>query len=81
MARQTVMRPHVPRMSGVDFVELLAQTPGPRPPVLMRSTEGLMAKHPLGIALTPTENEAIVAWLEALDGELPAALTDPPELP
>jgi two-component system chemotaxis response regulator CheY len=31
---------NMPRMSGVEFVESLAQQPGPKPPILMLTTEG-----------------------------------------
>ena len=31
---------NMPRMSGVELLESLAQQPGPRPPILMLTTEG-----------------------------------------
>jgi two-component system chemotaxis response regulator CheY len=31
---------NMPRMSGVEVVESLAQQPGPKPPILMLTTEG-----------------------------------------
>lgn len=41
----------------------------------------MMADHQLGVTLTPGELELIVAWLDALTGELPADAATPPTLP
>ncbi len=40
-----------------------------------------MGKHQLGLDLAPREIETITAWLGALSGDAPAALTARPELP
>jgi cytochrome c peroxidase len=40
-----------------------------------------MGKHQLGLDLAPREVETITAWLTALSGDAPAALTTKPELP
>lgn len=41
----------------------------------------LMGRHQLGLELTDQEVEDIVAWMDSLTGELPAALLEPPSLP
>src|SRR6185503_11882920 len=38
----------------------------------------LMAKHQLGVELNDDEVDAIVAWMDSLTGEAPAALVAPP---
>ncbi len=41
----------------------------------------MMARHQLGLELTPAEVSSIVTWLDALTGDLPVELIAKPELP
>ena len=47
----------------------------------LREAVGQMAEYQTGRKLTDAEADAIVAWLNALTGELPAGYIAPPELP
>lgn len=59
---------NMPRMTGVDFIELLAQKPGPRTPVLMITTEGhpaliqrAKASGAKGWMMKPFKSELLIA--------------------
>jgi cytochrome c peroxidase len=47
----------------------------------LKAAVQMMARHQLGVSLTDDESDRIVAWMDTLTGEIPAAYVRSPELP